>query len=41
MYQEGIMALTGKFQFRKTFWGKVVLQVEEEVKPLWRVQARP
>lgn len=30
------MALTGKFQFRKTAWGKVVLQVEEEVKPLWR-----
>jgi hypothetical protein len=24
------MALTGQYQFRKTFAGKVVLQVEEE-----------
>ena len=30
------MGLTGKYQFRRKFWGKVVLQVEEEVKPLWR-----
>ncbi len=29
------MGLTGKFDFRKTFWGKIVLRVEEEVKPLW------
>ena len=29
------MALTGKFKFRKTLWGKIVLQVEEEVKPFW------
>jgi len=29
------MGLTGKFQFRKSLWGKVVLQVEEDVKPLW------
>ena len=29
------MALTGKFDFRKTFWGKIVLRVEEEVKPFW------
>src|SRR3982751_6221045 len=29
------MALTGKFDLRKTFWGKIVLRVEEEVKPLW------
>src|SRR3954464_8154849 len=29
------MALTGRFKFRKTLWGKIVLQVEEEVKPLW------
>src|SRR5688572_15881407 len=29
------MGLTGKYQFRRKFWGKVVLQVEEEVKPLW------
>ena len=29
------MALTGKFKFRKTLWGKIVLQIEEEVKPFW------
>ena len=29
------MALTGRFKFRKTLWGKIVLQLEEEVKPLW------
>ena len=29
------MALTGKFKFRKTVWGKVVLQVEDEVRPVW------
>ena len=29
------MALTGRFQFRKSFWGRIVLQVEEEVKPFW------
>jgi len=29
------MGLTGKYQFRKSLWGKIVLQVEEEVKPLW------
>ncbi len=29
------MALTGKYQFRKTLWGKILVQVEEEVKPLW------
>jgi hypothetical protein len=29
------MALTGKFRFRKTLWGKIVLQIEEEVKPFW------
>jgi hypothetical protein len=29
------MALTGRFDFRKTFWGKIVLRVEEEVKPFW------
>jgi hypothetical protein len=29
------MVLTGKFAFRKTVWGKVVLRVEEEVKPQW------
>jgi hypothetical protein len=30
------MALTGKFKHRKALWGKIVLQVEEEVKPFWR-----
>ena len=29
------MALTGKFRHRKALWGKIVLQVEEEVKPFW------
>jgi len=29
------MALTGKFKHRKSLWGKIVLQVEEEVKPFW------
>src|SRR3954453_20650014 len=29
------MALTGKFEFRKTVRGKIVLRVEEEVKPFW------
>src|SRR5215204_1186608 len=29
------MGLTGKFKFRKTFWGKIVLQIEDEVKPFW------
>src|SRR3954452_17015457 len=29
------MGLTGKFRFRKTLWGKIVLQIEEEVKPFW------
>ena len=28
------MALTGKYQFRKTLWGKILVQVEK-VKPLW------
>ena len=29
------MELTGKFRFRKSFWGRIVLQVEDEVKPFW------
>ena len=29
------MALTGQYQFRKTFGGKVVLQVEEEAPTFW------
>ncbi len=34
------MALTGKFTFRRSLTGKIMLQVEEEVKPLWR-RSRP
>jgi hypothetical protein len=30
-----VMALTGQYQFRKTFAGKVVLQVEEEAPTFW------
>jgi hypothetical protein len=30
------MSLTGRFTFRRTFSGKVVLQVEEEVRPIWQ-----
>ena len=29
------MALTGRFNFRKTLRGKVVLQLEEDVKAAW------
>ena len=29
------MGLTGKFRFRKTLRGRIVLQLEEEVKPFW------
>ena len=29
------MGLTGKFKFRKTLWGRIVLQIEDEVKPFW------
>ena len=29
------MGLTGKFRFRKTLWGRIVLQIEEEVKAFW------
>ena len=32
------MGLTGKFKFRKKLWGKIVLRVEEEVKPFWSKQ---
>jgi len=35
MKQEGGMGLTGRFKFRKKLWGKLVLQIEEEVKPFW------
>lgn len=29
------MALTGRFTFRRSFGGKIVLQVEEEVRTVW------
>ena len=29
------MALTGRFTFRRSFWGRIVLQVEEEKRSLW------
>jgi hypothetical protein len=29
------MPLTGKFTFRRSFWGRIVLQVEEEVRSAW------
>src|SRR3712207_5351413 len=29
------MALTGRFTFRRTLTGKIVLQLEEEVKAFW------
>jgi hypothetical protein len=35
------MALTGKFKHRKALWGRIVLQVEEEVKPFWSRSAKP
>jgi len=36
------MALTGRFNLRKTFTGRIVLQVEEEVQGFWgRMMGRP
>src|SRR3954470_12826114 len=36
------MALTGRFNLRKTFTGRIVLQVEEEVQGMWaRLTGRP
>lgn len=29
------MALTGRFTFRRSFWGRIVLQVEEEKRSFW------
>jgi hypothetical protein len=29
------MALTGRFTFRRSFWGRIVLQVEEEKRAFW------
>ena len=35
------MALTGEYQFRKVFGGKIVLQVEEEVPTVWSWFGKP
>ncbi len=34
------MALTGRFNLRKSFSGRIILQVEEEVKSLWGLFSR-
>jgi hypothetical protein len=34
------MALTGRFTFRRSLGGKIVLQVEEEVKTFWPASRR-
>lgn len=34
------MALTGRFTFKRSFWGKIVLQLEEEVRTSWPVSRR-
>jgi len=34
------MALTGRFNLRKTFSGRIILQVEEEVKSVWSLFSR-
>lgn len=33
--QEEAMALTGRFNFRRSWFGKLMLEVEEEVKPFF------
>ena len=35
------MALTGRFNFRRSWFGKLVLEVEEEVKPLFGSDKKP
>jgi hypothetical protein len=34
------MALTGRFTFRRSFWGKILLVVEEEVRTVWPMSRR-
>lgn len=34
------MALTGRFNLRKSFSGRIILQVEEEVKSVWGLFSR-
>jgi hypothetical protein len=35
------MALTGRFNFRRSWFGKLVLEVEEEVKPFFATDKKP
>ncbi|WP_230530722.1 hypothetical protein [Microvirga roseola] len=35
--EERSMALTGRFNLRKTFTGRIVLQVEEEARSFWSI----
>lgn len=34
------MTLTGRFNFRKSLRGKIILQVEEETRPFWFFSSR-
>jgi hypothetical protein len=34
------MSLTGRFNFRKSLGGKIILQVEEETRPFWSFSSR-
>ncbi len=35
------MALTGRFNFRRSWFGKLMLEVEEEVKPIFGGEGKP
>ena len=35
------MALTGRFNFRRSWFGKLMLEVEDEVKPLFWSEGKP
>lgn len=35
------MALTGRFNFRRSWFGKLMLEIEEEVKPLFGGDGKP
>jgi hypothetical protein len=35
------MALTGRFNFRRSWFGKLVLEVEEETKPFFASEKKP
>jgi hypothetical protein len=37
----GEMALTGRFNFRRSWFGKLMLEVEDEVKPLFGGEGKP